>query len=142
MEEVDAVQFSHFLSLLPLAANNFPIVSAVPPRPPALKPGCSSGAIAPAAKAAVSDFFGPGPPGSDPLGDVGEALRNKNNQRATVAVLYVAADTLKVAAPIAEIGAKAIPVVGWAIFGYQLYSAGKAGWEAYKQSVDQCYGGG
>src|SRR5438445_9203142 len=104
MEEVDAIQFSHFLSYGGLPANNraTATISAVTPQPQ-LKPGCTGPAFWSGLKAAAGDFVSP--PGADPIGDVGDALRDKNVQRAAVGTLYVVANSARYFAPAAEVAA-------------------------------------
>jgi RHS repeat-associated protein len=109
-------------------------VSAVNPQPQ-LKPSCTNPALLAAAKAAGSDFFTL--PGADPVGDIGDVLRDKNFQRAAVGTLYVAG---RVFAPTAAVATKVIPVVGQAILLYQVGHALYEGGMAYKNSIDQCYG--
>jgi hypothetical protein len=73
---------------------------------------------------------------------VGDALRDENVQRAGVGVLYTAATAARFLVPVADIAADAIPVAGQVLLVIQ---GGKALWEggkAYKESIDQCYGGG
>jgi hypothetical protein len=125
---------------LTMAAYNWGTISATPPQPPPPKPRCNGPALWAGAKAAFNDFFTP--PGEDQISDLGDALRDKNVQRAGFAAAYLTADALKLAAPVAEVGAKFIPVVGEAILLYQVGSAAYAGWKGYTESVDQCYGGG
>jgi RHS repeat-associated protein len=103
-----------------------------------LKPGCTSSALGAGLKAAAGDFFSP--PGADPIGDVGDALRDKNVQRATVGVLYVTANALRPLAPALDVAADFVPFVGEAVLTYQVLSAVYAGGKAYKASIDQCYG--
>ena len=45
-------------------------------------------------------------------------------------------------APFADAAADFVPVVGWAWAGYQGVHALYEGGKAYKESIDQCYGGG
>jgi len=65
------------LDMLNGPANNFPTVGAAPhrPRAPSSKPGCTKAGLSAGLKAAAGDFFTP--PGADPLGDVGDALRTR-----------------------------------------------------------------
>jgi hypothetical protein len=59
---------------------------------------------------------------------------------AAVGTLYVAANSAKSLAPAFDLFADAIPYVGEAVIAGQAYQAAKAGINAYKNSVDQCYG--
>ncbi|HEV2401025.1 MAG TPA: RHS repeat-associated core domain-containing protein [Candidatus Sulfotelmatobacter sp.] len=102
-----------------------------------LKPRCNGPALSAGVKAAYNDFFGP--PGRDPLGDASDALRDKNVQRAAAGTLIVAASSARSLAPAFDSAADAIPYAGEILLAIQGYQAAKAGWEAYKSSVDQCY---
>ena len=113
------------------------MVSAAPPQFQ-YKPSCTGPALKAAVNAAGNDFFSM--PGADPVADVGDALRNKNVQRATVGTLYVVANTAKTFAPALDVAADAIPFVGQALLVYQIGSAVYEGGKAYMGSIDQCYG--
>lgn len=111
-------------------------VSAFQPQPK-LKEGCTGPALLAGVKAAVGDFFTP--PGADVIGDVGDAIRDENVQRATVGTAYVVANASRALAPALDVAADAIPVVGEVILAYQVGSALYEGGKAYKEAVDQCY---
>ena len=119
-------------------SGNNATIGAAPPQPPPLKPGCTQGGLLAGLKAAGSDFFSP--PGADPVGDVGDALRNKDVQRAAVGTLYVVANSARYLAPAAEVAADFIPVAGEVLLAIQLGHALYEGGKAYKESIDQCYG--
>jgi hypothetical protein len=125
---------------VPSVAGSRPTAAIKAPPKPKLKPSCGSGAALWAGlKAAANDFFSP--PGADPMSDVGDALRDKNVQRAAVGTLYVVANAARSLAPAAEVAADLIPFVGE---GLLIYQGGKAlyeGGKAYKESIDRCYGG-
>jgi hypothetical protein len=112
------------------------VVSAAPPQFQ-YKPNCTWPAIGDAVSAAGHDFFPP--PSSNPVSDIFDKLQDKNVQRATVGTLYVIANYARPIAPILDFATDWIPVVGQAMFAYQGFSALRAGWDAYKGSIDQCY---
>jgi len=110
--------------------------SAVPPTFQ-YKPSCTGPAVRAALSAAGQDFFPP--PNSDLANDVGDKLQDKNVQRATAGTLIVIANYARPIAPFLDVAADWVPVVGQAMFAYQGFSALRAGWNAYKDSIDQCY---
>jgi RHS repeat-associated protein len=113
-------------------------VSAAPPRPQPLKPGCDSHAVGPALSAMRDDLFSP--PGADPKSDMQDLARNKDAQAAAAGTLYVTANAVKPLAPVLDVGADFIPVAGEALFVIQIGHALREGLKAYKESVDHCYG--
>ena len=128
-------------SVTAASPNTGATVSAAPapqvPQKP-WKQGCWWHAAGQGLKAAGQDFFSP--PGADPLGDLGDALRDKTSQRAAVVALYVASDALRIAVPFAEIGAKFVPVAGQVLLAIQV---GKSLWEggkAFVEADNQCNG--
>ena len=54
--------------------------------------------------------------------------------------LYIASDALRLATPIAEIGARAIPVVGWVVLGIQAAHSLYEGGEAFVEADNACNG--
>ena len=120
-------------------ANDWPSITAGPSQPPPLKPGCTGPALVAGGKAAGSDLIGE-PPGANPASDVADQLRDKNVQRATAGTLVVAANSAKSLAPAFDLTADLIPYAGQALLLAQAGVAAHAGWKAYKQSVDNCYG--
>lgn len=130
-------------SAFAIAANNYPNVTAAPRQPPPLKPGCTKAGLWAGLKAAGQDLI-PIPPqfNPDPVGATGDFLTSKQGQAATVGVLYEVANGARYLAPFADAAADFVPVVGWAWAGYQGVHALYVGGKAYKQAIDQCYGGG
>jgi hypothetical protein len=57
------------------------------------------------------------------LADEGEKLRDKDTQASIAGTIYLAADGASLGIEIAEVAVKAVPVVGWAILGYQVVHA-------------------
>jgi RHS repeat-associated protein len=126
------------------AANNFPNVTAGPAQPPPLKPRCTGPALWAGLKAAGQAFI-PVPPLNnlgDPVGAMADFANDGATKAATAGVLYELATGARVLAPALDLAVDAIPVVGWAIVGAQTVNALWQGGVAYKQSIDQCYGGG
>ncbi len=117
-------------------STNTPSITATVPPPPH-KPSCTKPGLWTGAKAAFNDFFSP--PGSDPTGDIGDTVRDKNVQRAAVGTLYVVANSARTLAPVLDIAADAIPVAGELLLAYQAGHALYEGGKAYKNSIDQCY---
>jgi hypothetical protein len=113
------------------------MVSAAPPTFQ-YKPSCTGPALSSAIKAAGTDFVSP--PGADPVADVGDAFRDKNFQRGAVGVLYLTANSVKALAPGLEVAARAVPYVGEALLTFQALHSIYKGAQAYKSSIDQCYG--
>jgi RHS repeat-associated protein len=105
--------------------------------PPRLKPSCTNPALWAGLKAAGADFFSP--PGADPVADIGDALRDKNVQRAAVGTLYVAANSARYLSPALDVAADFVPVVGEVLLAYQVGHALYEGGKAYAESIDQCY---
>jgi hypothetical protein len=127
-----------------VAANNFPNVTAGPAQPPPLKPRCTGPALWAGLKAAGQAFI-PVPPLNnlgDPVGAMADFANDGATKAATAGVLYELATGARVLAPALDLAVDAIPVVGWAIVGAQTVNALWQGGVAYKQSIDQCYGGG
>jgi RHS repeat-associated protein len=108
-----------------------------------LKPGCTGPALLAGAKAAGMDLI-PVPPeiNPDPVGATGDLATSKQGQAATIAVLYQAANAARFLAPAADVAADFVPVAGQIWLGYQVGHALYEGGKVFKESVDQCYGGG
>jgi RHS repeat-associated protein len=103
------------------------------PKPP--KPGCWGKGAWAGAKAAGRDIV-PGPPGSDPGGD----LTSKPNQAIIAGTLYQAANAARTLAPLADAAADFVPVAGQVWAGYQVVHALYTGGQAMKESIDECNG--
>jgi hypothetical protein len=86
----------------------------------------------------VPPQFNLGNPGSAAM----DLATSKQGQAATIMVLYQVGNAVRTLAPLADAAADFVPVVGWAWAGYQGVHALYVGAQAYKQAVDQCYGGG
>ena len=125
------------------AANNWPTISAAPSQPPPLKPGCTKAGLWAGLKAAGQDLI-PIPPqfNPDPVGATGDFLTSKQGQAATVGVLYEVASGARYLAPFADTAAGFVPIAGQLWLAYQVGHALYEGGVAYKQAIDQCYGGG
>ena len=126
-----------------VAANNWPTISAAPSQPPPLKPGCTKAGLWAGLKAAGQDLI-PIPPqfNPDPVGATGDFLTSKQGQAATVGVLYEVASGARYLAPFADTAADFVPIAGQLWLAYQVGHALYEGGVAYKQAIDQCYGGG
>ncbi len=120
-----------------------PPIGPTPSQPPPLKPGCTGPALWAGLKAAGQDLI-PVPPqfNPDPVGATGDFITSKQGQAATIGVLYEVANGARFLAPFADAAADFVPVVGWAWAGYQGVHALYEGGKAYKESIDECYGGG
>ena len=105
------------------------------PEPTRAKPGCWGNGAWAGLMAAARDFL-PGPPGSDPAGD----LTNKSNQAIIVGSLYQAANAAKWLSPAFDLAADAIPVAGWGLLAYQGGHALYVGGQAMNTSIKQCNG--
>jgi hypothetical protein len=118
-------------------------VSAAPPQQPPLKPGCTKAGLWAGLKAAGQDLI-PVPPqfNPDPVGATGDLLTSKQGQAATIGVLYEVATGARYLAPFADAAADFVPVAGQIWLAYQVGHALYEGGVAYKEAIDQCYGGG
>jgi hypothetical protein len=127
-----------------LAANNLPNVTAGPPQPPPIKPGCTGAGAWAGVKAAgqalipVPPQFNLENPGSAAL----DLATSKQGQAATIMVLYQAGNAARTLAPLADAAADFVPVAGQLWLAYQVGNALYQGGKAYKQAIDKCYGGG
>jgi hypothetical protein len=124
-------------------ANNFPSVRAAQRQPPGLKPGCTQKGLWAGLKAAGQDLI-PVPPqfNTDPVGATGDFLTSKQGQAATIGVLYEVANGARYLAPFADAAADFVPIAGQLWLAYQVGHALYEGGVAYKEAIDQCYGGG
>jgi hypothetical protein len=100
-------------------------------------PNCALPAIWAGVKGAGSNFIG-GPKGSDPTGDIEDAMKDKNVQRAAIGVAYQTANSVRFLAPVADAAADFIPVVGEVALGLQGADALYEGGRAAKESLDKC----
>ena len=87
-------------------------------------------------------FSGPPLLNPDPVGATGDFLTSKQGQAATIGVLSEVANGAKFLAPAADVAADFVPIAGEIWLAYQIGHALYEGGVAYKQAIDQCYGGG
>lgn len=110
------------------------------PTPQPLKPGCTGPAFTAGLKAAFNDIL-PIPPqyNPNPVNGVLDFATSKPGQALAIGVIYQGAKFLPSVA--ADAAADFVPIAGQLWLAYQVGHALYVGGSAYKQSVDQCYGG-
>jgi hypothetical protein len=118
-------------------------IGPAPTQPPPLKPGCTRAGLLAGLKAAGKDLI-PVPPqyNPDPVGATGDLATSKQGQAATIGVLYEVANSARYVAPFADAAADFVPIAGEIWLAYQVGHALYEGGVAYKEAIDQCYGGG
>lgn len=78
----------------------------------------------------------------DPVGATADVVTSKAGQALTVGVLFQVANGARALAPFADAAADFVPIAGQLWLAYQVGHALYKGGVAYKQAIDQCYGGG
>jgi RHS repeat-associated protein len=108
-----------------------------------LKPGCTGPAFLAGLTAAGTDLI-PVPPQFNPdsVGATGDLATSKQGQALAIGVLYQVANGARFLAPAADVAADFVPFAGQVWLAYQVGHALYEGGKAFKESVDQCYGGG
>jgi RHS repeat-associated protein len=122
--------------------DNGHVVTAAPAQPQ-YKPNCYGPAVWAGVSAAAKDAIPvPSEQNPNPIDATGDYLTSKPSQAASIAVLYKVANGARPLTAFADAAADYVPVVGWLWAGYQGIRALAVGAQAYKESIDQCYGGG